>query len=201
MKIWSDYICPFCYVGLERGEWLAERFGAEVEWIPFDLHPEYPPEGIPRSDLEKRYGPSIHERTRAAVEAAGLTFDPPDRIPNSRLALAVTELARDRGLHEPVHARLMHAYWSEARDIGDRETLLDLVAEAGVDRAEAAAALDDESYVERVLESTRRAHAHGVNAVPAFVFGDRLLVLGAQPHEVFEGAVELLQRETEESRC
>ncbi len=201
MKIWSDYICPFCYVGLERGEWLAERFGAEVEWIPFDLHPEYPPEGIPRSELEERYGPSIHERTRAAVEAAGLTFDPPDRIPNSRLALAVTELARDRGLHEAVHARLMHAYWSEARDIGDRETLLDLVAEAGLDRAEAAAALDDESYVERVLESTRRAHAHGVNAVPAFVFDDRLLVLGAQPHEVFEGAVELLQRETEESRC
>ena len=201
MRIWSDYICPFCYVGLERGEWLRERFGAEVDWVPFDLHPEYPPEGIPRASLEDRYGPTIHERTRTAVEAAGLTFDPPERIPNSRAALALTELARDRGLHHAVHARLMHAHWSEARDIGEPETLLDLVTEAGLDRDEAATALDDETYVERVLASTRRAHAHGVNAVPAFVFDDHLLVMGAQPREVFEGALELLERETEETRC
>ena len=201
VRIWSDYICPFCYVGLERGEWLAERFGADVDWVPFDLHPEYPPEGVPRTQLEERYGPAIHERTRAAVEAAGLTFDPPERIPNSRAALAVTELARDRGLHHAVHARLMHAYWAEARDIGDRDTLLDLVGEAGLDRDDAAAALGAGTYVERVLESTRRAHAHGINAVPAFVFDERLLVMGAQPHEVFEQAVELLEREKEEARC
>jgi predicted DsbA family dithiol-disulfide isomerase len=197
VTIWSDYICPFCYVGLERGEWLAERFGADVEWLPFDLHPEYPPEGIPRTALEERYGPGIHERTREAIEAADLTYNPPARIPNSRAALAVTELARDRGLHEEVHARLMHAYWSEARDLGERETLLDLVEEAGLDRTEAAAALDDEMYAGRVRESTERAQLHGIAAVPAFVLDGRLLVLGAQPHAVFEEAMTILEAKVE----
>ncbi len=198
VRVWSDYICPFCYVGLERGIWLAERFGAEVQWQPFDLHPEYPPEGLPRASLEERYGPAIHERTRAAIEAAGLAFDPPDVIPNSRAALAVTELARERGLHRAVHERLMHAYWSEAADIGDRETLLDLVAEADLDRGEAAAALEDEAYVERVLESTRFALLHGINAVPAFVIDERLLVMGAQPHGMFEEAMTMLETDRED---
>jgi predicted DsbA family dithiol-disulfide isomerase len=169
-----------------------------VEWLPFDLHPEYPPEGIPRTRLAERYGPGVHDRTRAAVEAAGLTYNPPDVIPNSRAALAVTELARDRGLHEPVHTRLMHAYWSEAADLGDEGVLLDLVAEAGVDHDEARAALADGAYVERVLASTRRANMHGINAIPAFVLDNRLLVLGAHPHEAFESAFELLDQGTED---
>ncbi len=176
---------------------MARRFGAHVEWLPFDLHPEYPPEGVPRSDLERRYGPEVHERTRRVIEAAGLRYDPPDRIPNSRRALAVTELARDRGLHEPVHARLMHAYWSEATDIGDDAVLLDLAAEAGLTQDEAEAALANGEYVERVLASTRRAHAHGINAIPAFVLDDRLLVMGAEPHATFEQAMTMLGTETE----
>lgn len=165
--------------------------------MPFDLHPEYPREGVPRSQLEERYGPSIHERTRRAVEAAGLRFDPPPRIPNSRHALAVTELARDLGLHESVHSRLMHAYWSEAADIGDDAVLLDLASEAGVPRGDAEAALGDGPYAERVQVSTRAAHAHGINAIPAFVLDERLLVMGAQPHRVFEEAMTMLTAETE----
>ena len=135
---------------------------------------------------------------RRAIEAAGLTYAPPDRIPNSRKALEVTELARDRGLHEQVHARLMHAYWSEGADIGDEEVLLDLVAEAGLDREEAGAALADGRYTERVLASTREANLHGINAIPAFVLDNRLLVLGAHPHAVFEQALAQLAREKEE---
>ncbi len=148
---------------------------------------------MPRSDLEGRYGPGIHERTRRVIEAAGLRYDPPPRIPNSRRALAVTELARERGLHEPVHTRLMHAYWSEAADIGDDDVLLDLVAEAGLDRAAAARAAADETYADRVLASTRRAHTHGINAIPAFVLDDSLLVVGAHPHRTFEEAMTLLE--------
>jgi predicted DsbA family dithiol-disulfide isomerase len=104
----------------------------------------------------------------------------------------VTELARDCGLHEPVHNRLMRAYWSEAADIGDEQTLLALVAEAGLDRAEAAESLADERYAARVRASTQEASSHGINAIPAFVLGERLLVLGAQPEQLFERAVEQL---------
>ncbi|MDQ3867246.1 MAG: DsbA family protein [Actinomycetota bacterium] len=164
-----------------------------MEWLPFDLHPEYPAEGVPRSELERRYGPDIHERTRRVIEAAGLRYHPPPRIPNSRRALAVTELARDRGLHEPVHSRLMQAYWSDAADLGDDDVLFDLVSQAGLDRAAAERAAADEEYVDRVLGSTRRAHAHGISAIPAFVLDDRLLVMGAQPHSTFEEAMTFLE--------
>jgi predicted DsbA family dithiol-disulfide isomerase len=122
-----------------------------------------------------------------------MAYNPPAIIPNSRKALEVTELARDRDLHHPVHDRLMHAYWSEAADIGDEDVLLGLVAAAGLDRAEAQAALEERRYADRVDSSTREAQRHGIHAIPAFVLGDRLLVLGAQPHELFERAVEELE--------
>jgi predicted DsbA family dithiol-disulfide isomerase len=164
-----------------------------VDWLPFDLHPEYPPEGIPRAERDARYPEDAHARVWAMIEAAGFGFAPPENVvPSSQKALQVTELARDRGLHEQVHSRLMRAYWSEAVDIGDEERLLDVVAEAGLDRAEAAEALADGRYGERVRASTREANQLGITAVPAFVLDGRLLVLGAQPEELFERAVEQL---------
>jgi predicted DsbA family dithiol-disulfide isomerase len=83
----------------------------------------------------------------------------------------------------------MHAYWSEAADVGDEETLLGLVDEAGLDRSEAETTLADRRYAARVDASTREAQRHGIHAIPAFVLGGRLLLLGAHPHEVFERAV------------
>jgi predicted DsbA family dithiol-disulfide isomerase len=169
-----------------------------VDWLPFDLHPEYPPEGIPRERLVERYGPEIHEHTRRAIEAAGLTYNPPEVIPNSRKALELTELAREAGLHASVHDRLMHAYWSEAADIGDDDVLLALVAEAGLAQADAQAALEERRYADLVTASTREAQLNGIHAIPAFVLGNRLLVLGAQPHELFEQAVAQLGASTAE---
>lgn len=123
------------------------------------------------------------------VEASGYTYNvPPDVVPNSHKALEVTELARDTGLHEAVHDRLMHAYWSEAANIGDEDTLLGLAAEAGLDRDEAAAALADGRYRARINDSTRQANAIGINAIPAFVLDNRMLLVGAYPHDVFERA-------------
>ena len=178
-------------MALERAAWLEREHGARVEWLPFDLHPEYPPEGIRREELHRRYPEDVHARTRQMVEAAGLAYNPPpDVVPNSRQALELTELAREKGLHEPVHTRLMHAYWSEGQNIGDTETLLDLVAEAGLDREEAAGALADRRYAARVDASTAEAQQAGIHAIPAFVLDGRLLLLGAQPHEIFERALE-----------
>ena len=82
---------------------------------------------------------------------------------------------------------------SEARNIGDTETLLDLVAEAGLDRDEAAAALADRRFAERVDASTAEAQQAGIHAIPAFVLDGRLLLLGAQPHEIFERALEQVE--------
>ena len=175
---------------------MGRRFGARIEWLPFDLHPEYPAEGIPRADLHARYGEEQMGQTRRMVEECGYTYNPPpDVVPNSRKALEVTEFARDLGLHEPVHTRLMDAYWAEAQNIGDEDTLLSLVAEAGLDRSEAADVLSDGRYLPRIAESTREAHAVGINAIPSFVLDNRLLLVGAYPKEVFERAFAQLEQE------
>jgi predicted DsbA family dithiol-disulfide isomerase len=182
-------------VALERAAWLEREAGASVEWLPFDLHPEYPPEGIPRETLERRYPAGARDHTKQMVEAAGMPYNPnPDLVPNSRKALEVTELARERGLHEQVHARLMRAYWAEGENIGDEDRLLGLVEEAGLDRAEAAAALAERRYAAQVDASTAEAQRNGINAIPAFVLDGRLLVLGAQPHETFGQALQQLER-------
>lgn len=158
-----------------------------MTWLPYDLHPEYPPEGIPRAQLVARYGDAMHERLAASFERAGLVFAPnPDVVPNTMLAQRVTELARERGRHEAVHERLMDAYWAEGRDIGDADELRALAAEAGLGDVEEAFA--EERFRERVLASTREAVALGVTGIPGFLLDGRLLVLGAQPDNVFEQA-------------
>ena len=168
-----------------------------MTWLPFDLHPEYPPGGIPREQLHARYGDSFHERLKRSFEAAHLVYNPPPEVvPNTMRALALTELARDRGLHRPLHDRLMDAYWEEARNIGDPEVLQEVAADVGLAEDEVAAALDDSGLAERVRVSTAQAQSLGVTGVPAFVLDNRLLVLGAQPQDVFEQALaELPERD------
>jgi predicted DsbA family dithiol-disulfide isomerase len=164
-----------------------------VTWLPFDLHPEYPVEGISREQLHARYGTSFHDRLRDRFAEEGLAYNPPpDVVPNTMRALRVTELARERGLHAQVHDRLMDAYWAEGRDIGDPEELRSLAVEAGLDGAEVDDVLAGDAYRDRVLASSSQAVSIGITGVPGFLLDRRLLVLGAQPREVFERAFEQL---------
>lgn len=161
--------------------------------MPYDLHPEYPAEGISREELRARYGSTFGERLRESFAAAGLGYNPPPEVvPNTMRALRVTELARDRDLHEPLHDRLMRAYWEEATDIGDAEPLRALAVEVGLESDEVSGVLEGDAYRERVLESTAQAQSLGVSGIPGFLLDRRLLVLGAQPREVFERAFERL---------
>jgi predicted DsbA family dithiol-disulfide isomerase len=164
---------------------MRERFDAGVTWLPYDLHPEYPPEGVPRTD---------HPATSSArqlFEAAGLEYNPPpDRRSNSRTALRLAELAREQGRFDELHDRLMNAYWARARDIGDHDVLRELAAEARVEGADEL--LADDRFLDRVLASTAQAQAIGISGIPAFLLGGRLLVLGAHPREAFERAFQQL---------
>jgi predicted DsbA family dithiol-disulfide isomerase len=165
------------------------EFDADVTWLPFDLHPEYPPEGIALADLHRRYGLANGESDplRERFAAAGLEYNRPEVVPNTRLALRVSELAREQGLHDAFHDRLMDAYWAEATNIGDAGELRRLAAEVGVDDVDRVVG-DPSAYLDDVEGSTRQAYSIGVNAVPAFLLDRRLIVLGAQPVEVFRQA-------------
>ena len=190
VMIWSDFVCPFCNVARERAAFLREEAGARIDWLPFDLHPEYPPEGIPRAELVRRYGASFSNSVRRMNEEAGLVYNPhPERVPNTRRALELGEWARARGAYDAVHERIMNAYWTEGRDITGWDVLAPLVVEAGLDADDARAEVDSGAFKAPVDASTRVAQEHGIAAVPAFVLDGRLLVSGAQPHEVFRAAL------------
>jgi predicted DsbA family dithiol-disulfide isomerase len=119
-------------------------------------------------------------------DEAGLPHAPRTRLPNSRAALNVAELARERGVHGPFHARLMTAFWAEDRDIGDLEVLAEEAAAFGLGNPEVIEAATSFPYQDVIQASTLAVHEMGANGVPAFVVDDRVLIPGAQPHELFE---------------
>jgi predicted DsbA family dithiol-disulfide isomerase len=176
-------------------EQARREFDAELIWLPFDLHPEYPPEGMPLEELHSRYGigSGDDDPLRPRFESAGLTYNRPATVPNTRLALRLSELAREQGLHQPFHDSLMTAYWSEATNIGQADELRRLADEVGLDSEAVERVIADPSaYLDIVQGSTQQAVRAGINAVPAFVLDRQLLVLGAQPIEVFRQAYEQL---------
>jgi predicted DsbA family dithiol-disulfide isomerase len=161
------------------------RFDASVEWLPFDLHPEYPPEGVPRN-------PERAARAAALFASHGLTYNPPPVAPRSLDAQRLAEHARTQGLYAPFFERTMEAYWAQAQDIGDHGVLRDLAAEVGVEGADGVLAASD-WYADVVRRSTTQAHTIGIDGIPAFLLDRRLLVLGAHPRETFEQAFDQLR--------
>jgi predicted DsbA family dithiol-disulfide isomerase len=147
--------------------------------------------GIPLTELHRRYGIGAGEDDplHARFADASLEYNRPPVVPNTRLALRLSELARRRGLHGPFHDRLMDAYWSEATDIGDPDQLRRLAAELGLASDDVESVIADPSaFLDVVEASTRQAQSIGINAIPAFLVDRRMIVLGAQPFEVFSNA-------------
>src|SRR3954470_7592955 len=117
-------------------------------WLPFDLHPEYPPEGISRAELEGRYGGRDLKTPRVEMfRDAGLpAADVIEHFPNSGKALRLGELARERDRHDALHPRVFQAFWGEGADIGDNEVLVALAKDAGLEEAEVRDVLASDRY-------------------------------------------------------
>jgi predicted DsbA family dithiol-disulfide isomerase len=124
---------------------------------------------------------------------AGLPYaEEIDKVPRSIRALTLGELARDRGLYESLHPRLFDAYWGRGRDLADDEVLVEEGGAVGLEEGEIRSALEDPAYVSRIEEQTTLAVQLGAGGVPAWIIDERALVPGAQPHEVFDQALERL---------
>jgi predicted DsbA family dithiol-disulfide isomerase len=135
----------------------------------------------------------MSDRLAAMFDQAGLPHaERLEKVPNSRRALMLGELARDRGVLDALHPRLFDAYWARALDIGDDSVLIAEGVGVGLDEAEIVDALGDQRYLERVLAQTREAIELGAGGVPAWVIDQQLLVPGAQPREVFMQVLERL---------
>ncbi len=146
--------------------------------------------------LLQRYGSSWSDRLSSMFAEAGLPFQATlDKVPNSRRAQALAELARDHGLHGELHPRLFDAYWARGLDLGDDQVLVAEGLAVGLAEDEIRAALEAPEYVGRIAEQTTAALELGAAGVPAWLVDERALVPGAQPHELFDRVLERLGHE------
>ena len=197
VEIWSDVVCPWCYIGKRRFEKALDQFDhrgdIEVEFRSFELNPSAPTDqqGSLEEALARKYGLSL-EQARAmnarVVEAAageGLEyrFDIAKRS-NTFDAHRMIHLAAAEGMQSAMKERLMAAYFMEGRAIGDRDTLVELAAEVGIDAERARATLDSEEFADEVRADEREAGELGITGVPFFVINRRYAVSGAQPPEL-----------------
>jgi predicted DsbA family dithiol-disulfide isomerase len=202
VEIWSDVVCPWCYIGKRRFEHALAEVGdeadVEIVWRSFELDPDAPrvQDGSPVEHLARKYGMTIEEAEAAQARVArvaageGLEYRLADaRRGNSFDAHRLIHLGRVHGLQDAVKERFLRAYFTEAEPIGDRETLARLAVEAGLDPAEVDETLATGRFADEVREDERRARLLGINGVPFFVLDERLGVSGAQPTEVFVQAL------------
>jgi predicted DsbA family dithiol-disulfide isomerase len=181
--MFSDFICPFCYIGFEVVRSLKREFDFQLEWRGFQIHPDWPAEGIPSSeirglgDLDARN--AAWKRIGAMADAAGITMKQPAIMTNSRAALAATEFARESGRDEALEERIYRAYFSDGENIGDAKIVVRLASEAGLDAREVAEAIESPKYELKLKNNALAANQRGVNGVPTFFIGEYPLV-GAQ---------------------
>lgn len=165
---------------------MKKEFAIEDHWLGFELRPDTPPEGLPLAklfpgiDLKARY-----ENLNKAAAPFGLFFGERTHLSNSRLALEASEFARDMGHHQSFHSRVFRAYFTELRDIGSLEVILELAEDDGLDREELQAALNERRYASSIEEARQKALRYGVNAVPTFIINGRQRIVGAQSVEYF----------------
>jgi predicted DsbA family dithiol-disulfide isomerase len=202
VEIWSDVVCPWCYIGKRRFEQALERFAGrddvELTWRAFELDPHGSSEPVDLNRLlAEKYGMTLeqarerhaHTAETAAGDGLELNFDHA-QSGNTFDAHRLIRFAREHELQGAMQERLFRAYFTEGRAISDRETLAELAGEVGLDADEVRELLASDRLVAEVRADERTAAGFGITGVPFFVLDRRLGVSGAQPVEVLLGALE-----------
>jgi predicted DsbA family dithiol-disulfide isomerase len=200
IEIWSDVVCPWCYIGKRRLERALGEFEhadeVEVTWRSFQLNPDtLPGTAVPTLEyLTRRYGPQAQEMTARVAELAkaeGLDFDSSSLAVNTLEAHRVLHLAADLGFGDAAKERLLRAHFTEGANLSDHETLTRLVVEAGPPEqagtieARAREVLASREYENAVLDDISLARRMGISGVPFFAIDRKYGISGAQSPETF----------------
>jgi predicted DsbA family dithiol-disulfide isomerase len=210
VEIWSDIICPWCYIGKRRFEaalgQFAHRAEVEVVWRSFELDPSAPRlrELEYTEHLAKKYGMSLEQadasqqRLTDLATAEGLEYHlGATKGGNSFDAHRLLHLAATSGLQDAFKERLLRAYFAEGEAIGEPDVLARLAVEAGLDRDEAVDLLAGDRFSEEVRADERRARLLGISGVPFFAIDERYGISGAQPSELILSALDQAWAERE----
>ena len=198
----SDVICPWCFLGkrrLDKAIASLDDIKVEVNWRPFFLDPTIPKEGMGRrAYLESKFGAerlkNIHDPFIAAGKEDGVPyeFDRITRTPNTMDAHRLIRWSHVTGKQQDVAERLFMAYWNGGLDVGDRNVLLKIAADAGLDKTDISEKLENGTDVDAVNAEVNHAARMGVTGVPCFIFAHKQGLMGAQPAEQLGEAIRKL---------
>ncbi|MDQ7910607.1 DsbA family oxidoreductase [Phytohabitans sp. ZYX-F-186] len=203
IEVWSDVVCPWCYIGKRRLQNALARFDhagdVEVTWRSFQLDPSQPRgENQPTTDMiSGKYGvppaqaKAMQDRVTGLAAEEGLTYHLDRSLTaNTFDAHRLTHFAASRDLADGIHERLFQAALVEGEAVDDTETLVRIGTGAGLPADEVRKVLDSDAYADEVRDDIRQARALGANGVPFFVFDRTYGISGAQPIEVFLATLE-----------
>jgi len=200
VEVWSDIMCPFCYIGKRHYESALSQFEdgdhVEIEWHSYQLDPTIPKnisskENVYQWPADKKgisyeQSAKMHERVIEMAKNAGLDFRFDKAIvANSFDAHRLIQLAKTKGLGDAAEERLFRAYFTEGKDFGDHDILMSIGKEIGLSEDDIKSALVSDAYAEKVERDIKEASQIGVQGVPFFVFDRKYAVSGAQPPEYF----------------
>jgi len=205
----SDVVCPWCAVGLGALDEALRRLDGEVQadihFQPFELNPQLAPEGEDVGEhLARKYG-STPEQMKQNQEAirqrgadVGFTFnlDRRQRIYNTFDAHRLLHWAETQGRQGELKRALLGAYFTDGRNVSDREVLVAAAAQVGLEAGEARQVLEDGRYADEVRAQEAFYQGQGVRAVPSVIVNDRYLIQGGQPPEVFEESLRKIAAES-----
>lgn len=199
VEIWSDVMCPFCYIGKRNFEsalaQFADKENIEVEWKSYQLDPSLPEAATNESQedyLVKRKGMSREQvqgmlaNVTEMAKQAGLEYHLDESVMvNSQKAHQLIQFAKTKNLGNEIEERLFKAFFTEGKNVADIETLTQLGKEIGLEESELQAAFIDDQYLYQMKQDIQESANLGVRGVPFFVFDRKYGVSGAQPAEAF----------------
>lgn len=207
IEIWSDVVCPFCYIGkrhLEQALTQLPDLDVDITWKSFELDPNAPAETDLNiyDTLAKKYGrgrnwaKQMNANMVEMASKAGLHYKMDEIKPtNSFNAHQLIHFAKESGKQEEMKEALLSAYFEEGKHLGDIEVLTDIAKSVGLDADQARKVLEDNSYSNDVVKDVEQAHSLGIQGVPFFYINGKYGLSGAQPVETF---VEVLSKVAEE---
>lgn len=185
IKLYTDYICPFCYIAEHSTlPQLVREYDVVIEWRGFELHAETPVGGMALATLFRGGDVgAMHEYVRKFAAGFGVELpQPPTHLPNTRAALAAAEYARDHGKLDAFREAAAKAYWIDGKDLEAPAVLRAVAEAAGLDPAKTAAASHEAIYLKRVDATRAESEAAGVTGIPTMVFPDGTASVGCQPY-------------------
>jgi len=183
INIWADVICPFCYLGSVWAEEAARELQADLRWLPFEIHPETPPEGAPKPFPPEDW-PLVRARLERLAREVGLPIEPPKHNVNSRFALETAELVRvQKGDHATgsFYHDVSRAFFTEHANISNDEVIVPIAERFGISASDVEHTWHERRFSRAVDAFIREAHMAGATGVPAMGWPHQRAIVGMMP--------------------